>query len=528
MLYHRDELLINRDEQDEARLYMDQAIDRLEESFGHLRSALMRERNSTVSAVRLPPEVLVDVLSYGGVRTTFLATRVCHTWRIAALSHAPLWSRIHMASRKFSKDLLQLQLEKSGSYPLDVTFDLVEESDSVINKRLPPMPTSIIERASSIANLATTTLPPNWSHPLPLLESLDLVVSQSTPVEEYAFKPSNLRHLSVKVRGTDIPLPPSVVRNLRTFHLHLSREPAIRILQIVINIKNLQELFLDGCQNRAEAPIEQVDEMVQNTKSTPLKLVHLKKLSDQFLLCFLRPEIVSPSTSLRIEPRPPMQFQRHIPTTSCWIDLKNKHTLYEHKPKTTLTYMGLEDSSIAQPLLNMGMFINFSMVTSLCWKGGTPQDPPFQFFPALASLTFELYPAIVGERRQGLGDIVGEYLLSSCPRLEYLGISIRRPKSTSSVVQVDGAEHDLPAFLEEWVDTYGEVFSKVELFDEYLPRRWSDALDTLLTLTWSFELKEKCVMDSVQFPRFPETRQFVVKDLDEEPLPFRGFAQTFW
>lgn len=463
---------------------------------------------------------------------TLLGIKICHKWRVAAFDCPRLWSRIDMTSIKYSSSLLMIQLERSGLYPLDITFNLLDTPESISNPLLQAESTALIERASSIANLSTRTLPPEWAEPLPLLESLHLIVSPLVSMDSYAFKPPNLRHLSVECLRNDIPLWPSVVRNLQTLHLHSSRDTAIKLLQIVLSIRNLQDLLLDACQSSQEASNEQVNSMIQKASFTPPQLVSLKSVSTPFLVCFLRPEIVPSSTTLRIGARPPKSFRRKTPATAAWIDTSRQCVLYEHGKGEGMTYIDMETppdqpSSPYLSLYHMATFIDFSVVTSLYWKGRNLQDTTFQLFPSLKILAFEYYLAIVGQPRQGLKDIIGGYLASSCPHLHYLGISIRRHKSTSLLIQRDTSELEIRAFLEAWTDINGGLFSKVEIYDEYRPQRWENEVlvESLKALSESFEFKEYCVLEGLPYPDFKENRRFIFKEQDENLPSFRKFLR---
>jgi F-box-like len=529
----RDEFVIDPDQRDGARHNLDNALFRLEGSFARMRSALSRERNCATLAASLPPEILVEIFSYGGIRTTFLATRVCHRWRVSALNQASLWSQVNMASRKYSENLLRVQLERSGQYPLDLTFRLVEVLERVENKMLPEKPISIIRKASSISNLCTRTVSSEWSDALPLLESLHLCVHSSRAAEQFLLKPYNLRHYSIDFRGYQFPLPSQTVRNLWTLHLKRSNEPAIEILEAVVNMSCLRELYLDTCENGEDLSLELVDATIQNSKIGGLNVVYLKQVSTPFLTCFLRRGIVTSTTNVRLEPRPPASWQlpRDNPVNSVWIDFTLKCALYRHDGGNALTHVALgepNEPNEALPICTMPDFASFEALNSLFWTGMNLRSPPFQLIPSLVTLAFKFHPARIGEPKESLIDVVDSYLASSCPRLRYLGVSIRRPKISSAILQRDDAEDAISTFLEAWVDFHGEVFPTVELYDESRSRRWSQRLDVLKACTGSFEVKERCVLEDLNAPRFPSLRRFVVEDKGEEPLPFRGFAQTFW
>ncbi|KIM25067.1 hypothetical protein M408DRAFT_331381 [Serendipita vermifera MAFF 305830] len=517
---------------EEARQYMDDALQRLEDSYGRLRASLLRERNSAQLAAFLPLEILVEILSYGGIQTTLLATKVCHRWRLAALNHAPIWSRINMQG-KLSQSLLQVQLERAGTYPLDVAFNIVNTRTTVENMGLPNNLLDILMKASSISNLSTRTIPAKWTGPLPLLESLHLVVDPMTPVEDYDLRPPNLRHLSIDFREKDLVFHTMVLRNLRTLHIRSIQDPAYKVLQMVLTIKNLTELVLEKCQSGEDMAIEPTESTepteppAQTANLKSLQLLYLKDAAPLFHSHFLKSDIISPSTNLRIEPYPSQDFQSTTSYSAIWFDFAQEYTLLQHGENCSYTRLALEETLPYDTVYDMAHQYSFANVTSLCWIGANMDNPPFQWLPALRSLTFEYHPPAVGSARQSLGDVVGAYLATSCPQLEYLGISIRRPKTTTAILQRDDAELELPGFLETWTDFYGEIFSKVELYDEYRPQRWTELVETLKMLTWDFEIKAQSLMESFIFPVFPETRQFVLKE-EEGPAPFRGFAQTFW
>jgi len=211
-----------------------------------------------------------------------------------------------------------------------------------------------------------------------------------------------------------------------------------------------------------------------------------------------------------------------------WSDFTLKCALYQHDGSNALTHVAWGEPNEALSIYTMPDFLSFEALNSLFWTGANLKAPPFWFIPSLVTLAFEFHPARVGEPKESLVDIVDSYLASSCPRLRYLGISIRRPKIASAILQRDDAEDALSAFLEAWVDFHGEVFPTVELYDESKSRRWVQRLDVLKACTGSFEIKERCVLEDLKAPEFPSLRRFVMEDKDEDPLPFRGFAQTFW
>lgn len=497
---------------------MENAVNRLDGSFKHLRVALRRKRNSITAPANLPSEILVEVLSYGGIQTALLGIKICHRWRLAALNCPHLWSRIDMTSKFYSSNLLTVQLERSGTYPLDVTFNPLDTPKIGSNPILQTELMSLMVRACSISNLSTGTLPFVWAESLSLLESLHLIVSDSTQMGKSLGAP-NLRYVSMNCLVNDMRLSPTVLRNLQTLHLRSSQDPATKIFEIVLATQNLQELFLDTCQNAQQASVEQIDSMIEKAGFTPLQRVSLKSVSPPFIACFLRPEVTPSSLSLRLAPRKHTYRTRGISTTAVWIDMSHPCALYERNEGEGMAYMDLETSPDSPSSYHMSLShivtcINFSMVTSLYWKGrNNLQDTTFQLFPSMRFLAFEYYPVIVGEPRQSLKDVIGERLASSCPHLKYLGISIRRHTSTTFLIQRDNSELALPAFLKVWMDTYGKSFSKVEIYDEYRPARWEDRtlLEALTTLAESFEFKKHCVLENSQPPKFRETRRFVFK-----------------
>lgn len=531
--YHRirDENTIDHHHLDD----IDTALSHLETSFGRMRAALLRERNSSIPAVRLPSELLSEIFSYGKIHATLLATRVCHRWRVAALNHAPLWSTLNMVNKRNSHDILAAQLERAGSHPLNVTFDLLEGPGGVRSlSMLSVESTTIIERASSIANLSTQTLPPLWSPSLPLLKSLHLCVDQSTRVETFSLKPCNLRHLSIDFYRIRLPIPPPMVRILWTLHLKRTNEPALYILRVVVGIPTLRELVLDVCGSRDEAFPEEVDAIVQNRAPSSLKLVKLHHVSSPFLVCFLRPGIITSSTNLQIEPRPHIEFYRDLPTTAGWIDFENQYFLFQHGSAADsgcLTRVALGNVD-RFPLIDRAISsVPRDSIERLFWTGASISDRSLECCPSLVVLAFEFYVAAAGKPKDRLTDVVNDELASSCPHLKYLGITIRRPKA-GGILQRDDAEEAIDAFLEAWINSYGETFSIVEICDEYRPKRWMDKLDVLRMCADTFEIRKESVLNRFKPPTFPTPRQFVVQEKEEDLVsgaqPFRGFAQTFW
>jgi hypothetical protein len=237
---------------------------------------------------------------------------------------------------------------------------------------------------------------------------------------------------------------------------------------------------------------------------------------------------VTSTTNLRVEPRPLLswQLQRGNSATAVWIDFNLKYALYQHDGGNALTHVALGEPNEPLSICTMPTFVSFEALNSLVWTGMNLKGPPF--IPSLVTLAFEFHPARVGEPKESLVDVVDSYLASSCPRLRYLGVSIRRPKITSAILQRDDAEDAFSTFLEAWVDFHGEVFAKVDLYDESRSRRWLRRLDVLKACTGSFEVRGRCVLEDLNAPAFPGLRRFVVEDKKEETLPFRGFAQTFW
>lgn len=529
----RDELVIDPHKRDEARDNLDNALIRLEASFGRMRSALSRERNSSVLAVRLPSEILVEIFGYGGVQAALLATRVCHRWRLAAFSQASLWSRVNMESRNHSAHLLQVQLERAGSYPLDLTFRLRTDGlGQVVNLMVPDNPMSIIKKASSIANLSTRTASQEQSYTLPLLQSLHLCVDPAHAAWPRALKPCNLRHCSIDFFSHPFVLFSQSMRNLSTLHWKRSIEPVINVLKTVANISRLQELLLETCKNNEDPPPELLDDIIQNQRFDSLKRLYLKDVSLSFLTCFLHPGIVASMTNIRIEhcPPPSLQLQRGCPASSIWIDFNLNHVLYQHGFHEVFTQISLGEANESIFTYTMPKFVSCEGITALFWTGANLRDPPFNSCPSLVKVAFEFHPARVGDPKESLTGLIGSYLASSCSQLQYLGISIRRPKMSSAILQRDDAEDAVSSFLEAWVNFYGEVFSTLELYDENRPGRWGQRLDVLKACAGIFEIKRRCVLEGLKAPTFPSLRRFITEPEEDErdQLSFRGFAQTFW
>lgn len=505
------EIKIDREDREEAGYLMNSSVYRLDESFSALQTALRRERNSTVLAARLPTEILFDVFLHAGIQTSFLATQVCHTWRIAALNYPLLWNKIDMNSKRYSRNLVQVQLEYSGSHPLDVTFSLTKQRYQIANGNLPSQPLDLITRASSISNLSTHTIPSMWTNPLPLLNSLHLVVDSSTPASNYVLAPCNLRHFSVDFGYHTLSFPKGVLSNLRTLHLRMIPEPASKVFAIVLNINGLRELVLDICNNKEDLSIEQINAMV---RPLPLELLYLKEVALPFISCFVRPEMISKATNLRIEPCQQTSFQRPTPAGSVWIDLYHSYVLFEHGSGNGVTRVGVDNAYI---LAHTQTLVDYSHVTSLRWVGGPMKELPFQWLPSLRSLIFEYYPSIGSLQRQTLGDVIGSHLIASCPHLEYLGFTM-----TSDTHRSDGSEIELATFLQEWLGAHGKVFSEVQIRDGFRLQRWVGALDTLRKLTRSVKIKGRTLKENFLFPTFPDMRKFVVQEEDDSRPFLRG------
>ncbi|KIM20359.1 hypothetical protein M408DRAFT_30428 [Serendipita vermifera MAFF 305830] len=521
-----DEIKIDIDDREEAGYLIDSAVYRLDESFGPLLTALRRERNSVVSAACLPTNILIKILLYNGAWDVFLATQVCHTWRRAALSHPPLWSRINMKSKNYSSGLARIQLEHSGSHPLDITFSLIDQGGQIVNQNLPAQPLALIEKASSIANLSTRTIPAMWTNDLPLLNSLHLVVDPSTTTSNYILAPSNLRHYSVDFQQQKLSFPRTIFANLKTLHLRMIPEPASKVLAIVFSSNDLRELVLDTCKNREDLAIGQIDSTV---RFPSLELLYLKEVAPPFLSCFLRSEVISETTNLRIEPRQPTPFQRPTPASSVWIDLDRNYVLFEHGAGAGVTYVKLSDVYALGPLYNVSSLVIFQHVTTLQWMGAHIKNPPFRWLPSLISLTFECYPSDQHIQQQYLRDVAGSHLVSLCTHLKYLGILIYEPTENTYSNPEDRPEVEFPRFLRRWRDVHGEVFSEVEIYDKYRPGRWAQMLGTFQDLTGRFEIKNHPFMDSARFPRFPDTRRFAVEEEGESrPAAKMKFKPTIW
>ncbi|KIM20358.1 hypothetical protein M408DRAFT_138851 [Serendipita vermifera MAFF 305830] len=94
--------------------------------------------------------------------------------------------------------------------------------------------------------------------------------------------------------------------------------------------------------------------------------------------------------------------------------------------------------------------------------------------------------------------------------------------------QEDAPEVQLIAFLKWWLDTHGEKFPEVEIY-EYRPRRWTGKLVTFQELTGKFNIRTHTLLESVQFPKFPETRRFVPEEEEwSRPPPRVRFRPTIW
>ncbi|KIM25066.1 hypothetical protein M408DRAFT_10614 [Serendipita vermifera MAFF 305830] len=297
-----------------------------------------------------------------------------------------------------------------------------------------------------------------------------------------------------------LSFPKGVLSNLRTLHLRMIPEPASKVFAIVLNINGLRELVLDICNNKEDLSIEQINAMV---RPLPLELLYLKEVALPFISCFVRPEMISKATNLRIEPCQQTSFQRPTPAGSVWIDLYHSYVLFEHGSGNGVTRVGVDNAYI---LAHTQTLVDYSHVTSLRWVGGPMKELPFQWLPSLRSLIFEYYPSIGSLQRQTLGDVIGSHLIASCPHLEYLGFTMTSDthRSDGSEIELatflqewlgahdpeDNPEAELPCFLKSWRDIYGEVFSEVEIYDKYRPGHWTEMLETFQDLTGRFEIKK--------------------------------------
>ncbi|KAJ7294073.1 hypothetical protein C8J57DRAFT_1270722 [Mycena rebaudengoi] len=237
---------------------IDQIIDHLQSLLVPLR----RERQSVlenieqhlaiISPIRsLPYDVLGEIFSWTLPQLIFCSiepsqnpwaiSRVCTRWRKLALSLPELWSYIRVdGHERFPLALLDLQLERSGRFPLSIAFFsgmnamdafklLIEHSDRWRTVQL------------RLQSWMCPLLDLNVTGRLPLLRSL--ITTYSVPREQHmssckAFEIApSLQHVIITSLRLDLPVPYAQLVRLRSVALPTS---SLRLAH------NLRELTLFG------------------------------------------------------------------------------------------------------------------------------------------------------------------------------------------------------------------------------------------------------------------------------------------
>jgi hypothetical protein len=356
-----------------------------------------------------------------------------------------------------------------------------------------------------------------------------MIMDATYDLEDWLGPHPRLRHLSIRCRRRTLSQPtPAFTRQLRTLHIHNGASTASDTLQFILYFPQLQELFLQGFQNRTNSPPLSEYTLSNNCIPSP-HLIRLQDNSTEFMIQFLIPPLIQPGLSLYIEPFPgengPSSFSelRNDAVFSLWVDKRQRRVIYNHD--AGLTELTLENNESRWDGFTFPRSMNLESVLSLAWISGDPftveELTPFR---SLVQLSFIYSPSPVGTTRATLTSTINNELVFTCPNLSYIGIILRKSVLTS-VTYKDDAENALADFLDAWIEVHGRVFSEVQIQDEIKPNRWEEYMTTFQGIVESFEVGE--VSTNLAAPVFPKCREFLPEAIYTEPEVFRGFAQLF-
>ena len=166
---------------------------------------------------RLPPEILAAVASHlGDIYSLITATHVCHHLRMALLSSPRLWSHLKFGS----EERVLAFLERSKLAPVSVDLVGLWKPSEGVRESL----NGIIHRLTGLRGLDDALLDGLLDHPVPMLETLDIIGRGESETEKPMRSLPSLRSLTMAnlywPRRFDIP-------HLTNFHFERTYHPGM-------------------------------------------------------------------------------------------------------------------------------------------------------------------------------------------------------------------------------------------------------------------------------------------------------------
>jgi hypothetical protein len=499
---------------------MDISTKQLKNLFALVSAALARERNALNPAVALPPEVLVEILRQAGMQAVTRASKVCHKWRVCVIAHDDLWTTIDMADPGFSDDILLLQLARSGGLPLNVNFHILDEGRFFYNIKIPYNIELLFPQAKAISNIADRTFLTKVD--MPELESLHLTMGPR-PLTQFIGSTPKLRYLAVDDIGPALPnrLPQGLANNgvnliafldnLPTLHLRGGNFfNAQSVIDLLGSLHHLQEVLL-ACFKKY--PNLDVSSAPHNTHFAgnrvflrPLKLLVLRDLP-VFFLRELLDSITLPGTANMCIDDWPGHSPLNLINDSLKSDAKavyihphsygatdadeDQTIYYEHDLSISqITMKGCNPRGFALPsALRIPPIEALTYITDrphsvFIWRG----------LGNLRNLSFTFTPGLLYGLPTSLEAVLSDELRQYCPRLEYIGIVLKKAAAnserfgSSGVGFKDQAESVIPAFLEDWFVHHGKKFISMCIQDEIKPYRWEICFPVFEAFIERFEI----------------------------------------
>lgn len=484
---------------------LDIAIADLKRLSNLVSAALLRERNALSSAGSLPSDVLVEIFRFGSTKGSMAASHVCHKWRATAVSEPSLWTYIDMADPAFSENRLRLQLSRAGRLPFDLNFHVMDEGRFFYNIKVPDNIEVLLLNARSVSNITTRTFRNKID--MVELESLHVTLG-SPPLDKCLNATPKLIYLSIDALTTH-SLDTTLVKNVHTLHLRGGCGSVHKLVETLSGLPHLHELLLASFTDRRsdDPTLSEVEPMLLRA----LKLLTLTKLPPSLLLKFLTWITLPPSAHLRVDDWP-LQLPLHIfnnarrcDAKAAYIDESRQIIYYDHE--TSISQIKVGNSPMG--VLQLPSVISVESIYTLTFMNGHP-NPNFMWsrYGNLRNLSFAFHPRIINNQASGLYFVLRNELLINCPRLEFLGIVLRRGdgSATTGIGFRDRAEDALPFFLEYWKERYLRRFHRIRIQDEIKPMRWQICAPFFESLVEHFELGY--VSLELPFDPVPRPRRF--------------------
>lgn len=449
------------------------AIADMDQLFTHLSASLKRERNSLNRLVSLPSNVVACILGHANLSDILAGSKVCHAWRVAALTHPSIWSIIDFTQFRRRPGLLQALVERSGVVPLTLFFEV----DPINLANTVPWPniTKLLKRSGFIANLVTATLPPNGPLEMPSLNSLHIIESVHNPLDVCLGDQPNLRHLSINCRRLPLPiLQPGWNSRLVTLHLRSSVMTALEILNFVVMFPLLKELSLKSFQNVTRPTSQEVKGILDSQILPSLRIISLRDVASSFIWTFLNPSLIQKQTLVYAspfdEPFTEGTLIREDPVRSVWIDFTARYMVFDHKEALTkVIYTTLIPYTSRLP-----RHIRLNSISSFTTINGEPlTSTELAFLGNLTRLSFTYQPHThSGFDGEALSKTLNQTLIFACPHLAQLDLGLRGSITPTRNYR-DEVEDVLVAFTQSWLDTHDEFFDQICLLDEMSADVWT-------------------------------------------------------